>query len=371
MTGSPAGQAPRKLWSIQALRGLAALAVVAYHAARHLGKAVDASAITRLTQPGHAGVDLFFVLSGFIILHVHRADIGRPQALRRYLWQRFARLMPIYWVALAATIALMLPRHADEVTAAGVALSASLLPTVQDPLLGVAWTLQHEMLFYGAFALLILNRRLGLCVLALWLGWGISQFCGLVPSGLDVPRLTSVFNLQFLFGMMAAAAVASGRLNHGRRLAALSALLLVVVGMLEATGRMDGYGSLARLAYGVPSALLIAGLAGWEGQAAKPVRVPGVLTALGDASYSLYLFHLLGIGVAWQLWLRTGLDPAENLAACYLFLLAGATACGLACHYCIEKPLLQYLRSRRSAGLARGQARDALDPAVSAPPPAR
>lgn len=337
------GSRTPKLRGIQALRGIAALAVVAYHAARHLGQAVDASAITRLTQPGHAGVDLFFVLSGFIILHVHRQDIGHPQTLGRYAWQRFARLMPIYWVALAATIALMLPHHGSEVTLTRVALSASLLPVTQDPLLGVAWTLQHEMLFYAAFALLIVSRRLGLACLLLWLLWGLAQGLGLLP-GYGLPRFASLFNLQFLFGMGAALAVARGWIGRGGLLALIAAGLLVLVGTMEALGRIDGYGNFARLAYGVPCALLIAGLAVWEGQARR--RVPALPVALGEASYSLYLFHLLGIGLAWQVWLRTGIDTAAHLASCYAFLLAGALACGLFVHHLIEVPLLRRMRGR-------------------------
>ena len=56
-------------------------------------------------QFGHAGVDLFFVISGFVILFVHWEDIGRPQRISRYAGRRLTRILPIYWVALALTIA--------------------------------------------------------------------------------------------------------------------------------------------------------------------------------------------------------------------------------------------------------------------------
>ncbi len=338
-----AAPTPRKLQGIQALRGVAALAVVAYHAARHVSQVAGASGLTMATQPGHAGVDLFFVLSGFIILHVHRGDIGHSAAIRRYAWQRFARLMPIYWVALAATAAMMLPNHGEEVTAARVALSASLLPTAWDPLLGVAWTLQHEMLFYCAFALLILNRALGLTCLALWLGWGIAQAAGLA-AGPGVPRLTSLFNLQFLFGMIAALAVGAGWMRHGGRIAFAAAAMLLAVGAMEAAGRIDGYGDLARFAYGIPSALLVAGLASWE--QARPRSVPGWLAALGEASYSVYLFHLMGIGIAWQFWSRCGIDTAAHRLFCFAFLIAGALVLSLAAHRLVEAPLLRRMRGR-------------------------
>jgi peptidoglycan/LPS O-acetylase OafA/YrhL len=336
---------PRKLEGIQALRGIAALAVIIYHAARHLGQAVAAPAILTVTKPGHAGVDLFFVLSGFIILHVHRHDIGKPHTLGRYAWQRFSRLMPIYWIALAVTIILLLHGHSDQVTPERVALSASLLPSTQSPLLGVAWTLQHEMLFYCSFALLIINRALGLTCLALWLIWGLAHGIGF-PIGPESSRFTSVFNLQFLFGMLAALAVGTGRIRAGDKIVLLATCALVFIWMLEAAGWIDGYGNLARFAYGIPSAFLIAGLVTWERETQR--LLPRPLVALGEASYSLYLFHLLGIGIAWQVWLRSGINTAAYTLPCLLFLIAGAVASGLTIHYLVEAPLLKRLRSRFS-----------------------
>jgi len=146
---------------------------------------------------------------------------------------------------------------------------------------------------------------------------------------------------------MAAAMVVSRKwIRYGGLLALIAGTFLVGSGVLEATGRLDGYGNLVRLAYGVPSALLIAGLAAWE---SGPRRVPKLLVALGEASYSLYLFHLLGIGVLWQIWLRSGIETATRVVFCYAFLLGGAIGCGLAVHHLIEAPLLRYLRrpSRR------------------------
>ena len=96
----------RKLFAIEASRGVAASAVVFYHAARHLHFAYGVPKFMDIFQFGHAGVDLFFVISGFIILFVHYDEIGHPERAPRYLWRRFSRIMPIYWVALAVTVAL-------------------------------------------------------------------------------------------------------------------------------------------------------------------------------------------------------------------------------------------------------------------------
>src|SRR5215467_10685301 len=98
-----AGAVATKLSGIEISRGLAASAVVLYHAARHLNQAYGMPTLTSVFQFGHAGVDLFFVISGFIIVYVHYNDIGTPDRLGHYVSRRITRVMPTYWVALAVT----------------------------------------------------------------------------------------------------------------------------------------------------------------------------------------------------------------------------------------------------------------------------
>jgi exopolysaccharide production protein ExoZ len=331
---------PQKLAGIQALRGIAALAVILYHVARHMDQVTALPLVMRVFQPGHAGVDLFFVLSGFIILHVHRTDMGRPDRLRHYARQRFQRLMPIYWIALALTAFAMLAAG-NAVSLDHLLWSATLLPTAREPLLGIAWTLQHELLFYLAFAFLIVSRRLGFALLALWMGWVALAGPGLVAGAVPA-RITSLYNLEFLLGMAAAALLAHGRIAAPRVMTGAGAVLLLVTCLSESLGLLDGYGAAARLAYGLPSALLIAGLAAWE--QARGMAVPAFLRILGEASYSLYLFQFLGIAVAWQIWQRSGLDAAAMPLLCFLVLAAAASAAGLAMSMLVEQPLLARLR---------------------------
>ena len=144
--------------------------VVFYHAGRliSLPQYYDYIPLGNVFGFGHAGVDFFFVLSGFIITHVHRRDLGRPAALGRFCARRFVRIYPLYWVVSAIVIGLALfsPDWATRLQPSYIIASLLLLPHGQDPLLGVGWTLEHEMLFYLAFAAAIASRRLGFVLMA-------------------------------------------------------------------------------------------------------------------------------------------------------------------------------------------------------------
>lgn len=120
---------------------------------------------------GYAGVEFFFVLSGFIMLLVHRRDFGHAEQAGAFLKKRVLRIYPIYWLVLLFLLAIYFaspgrgPDHAREPMA--IVTSFLLWPTVQGPIMQVAWTLQHEMLFYLVFAVMILHLRIGIAVFGL------------------------------------------------------------------------------------------------------------------------------------------------------------------------------------------------------------
>jgi peptidoglycan/LPS O-acetylase OafA/YrhL len=93
--------------SLQACRATAAILVVLFHASGSifaLPKYFSHKPFGLLFDFGFAGVDFFFVLSGFIMMHIHAKDIGQPRAFGSYLWKRFSRIYPIHWIVLAAIL---------------------------------------------------------------------------------------------------------------------------------------------------------------------------------------------------------------------------------------------------------------------------
>lgn len=313
-----------------------------YHAARHLNKIYGLPSLTAVFQFGHAGVDLFFVISGFIILYVHYRDINSPTRLRHYIGRRFTRVMPTYWVALALTVVLAAGGHAGLPSLSDLIWSVSLAPSDHQLLLGIAWTLRYEIIFYALFCILIVNRIAGLVTMSVWLAAIIFVATGHAISPGPISSLTGIFNIEFFFGMAAAYALRNGSIRAPKVWLATGSVLFAAAAISEGTGLLDGYADYARFAYGIPSALIVIGAA--EAGRQGLLAVPAPLQILGAASYSIYLFQFVFIGTCWQAWLAIGLDRwMPHWAGFPLLALSGIVG-GILTSRWIEYPLIRVVR---------------------------
>ena len=341
--------------NIEVLRGVAAVAVVACHAARHVDKSLTAPGLARLFEPGVAGVDLFFVISGFIILHTHRSDIGHPDRLGHYAGRRFTRVLPLYWVALSLTILMDFAGSFKVPALSDLLVSVSLLPARHAPILGIAWTLQCEVFFYGLFALLITSKRAGQAVLAAWLCCILARMLGVSLASVLPPQATSIYGLEFFMGMASAELLHRRQVSAPRNVAISGFVLFVLALVLADCGLLDPFATAARLVFGAAAAVLVAGLAALEVSPAAAGRTlfPRWMSALGGASYSIYLFQFVLIGMVWQAVLRV--SGAHNAPRVLVFMILSAAAVGggLVVSSRIEKPLLRAMRGRRAVRVAQ------------------
>lgn len=347
MQANAADARPRGvLTTVQAGRAFAACAVVLAHAATISGFG------TGVVRPGHAGVDFFFVLSGFIIMLVHRGDIGRPERLGAYVRRRLSRIYPPYWAASAIALCVAALGVTNAVNGglprfdAGTLLhAAALLPSRAGPVLGVGWTLEHEMLFYVAFGTLILHRRAGMTLMIAWLGWCLAVAAAFPlprfpwsPSSMLIDFLGSSYHLQFGAGMAVAYALGRNRLRRPFFALAAGLVCLLAAAIAEDAGVLDGLGQMGRLLYGGGSAMVLAGLV--QAERDEVLRAPRWLVFLGEASYSIYLVH-----VALLMTLATVWRPASSSGAiAFLGLAAFGILGGCAMHVVLERPLLAAMR---------------------------
>lgn len=343
---SAAGHTPgvRRLASLQAGRGLAALYVLLFHAEVIQTLSLPpADAAAGIFAGGHAGVQFFFVLSGFIMGHIHRADLGRRQALGPYLRARFVRIYPPFWVILVGLIGMQMVLGRLEPVLQSNPLAwvqaFLLLPFDGAPPLTAAWTLSHEILFYLIFGLCIYLGRAGLLIFALWMLFCLmALFAG--DQAFPVTFLLSPNNLLFGIGLIAAALFGKGTAGIDRLILTAGAGLFVATTVLGAS-----VGDPWQVVfYGISSGLLIHGAANLELR--DRIRVPRLLEGLGDASYSIYLAH--GPAMAFAAIILARVDAARGLAPLTITALLVATglAVGLAFHLIVERPLLGLLRPR-------------------------
>ena len=317
---------------------MAALAVVAHHAALSTDAFVQSmpEGWQRLFDLGALGVDFFFVLSGFIIMHAHRGEVGNPAATRMYLAKRLARIFPAYWPIGLSLLGLYVALPGFSASGGrefSVLSSVLLLPTELPPALSVAWSLVHELLFYAVFMLWFISRQYFWYGLVLWAtGILAVHFFGETSGWLRYPM--SLLNLEFMLGVLAASL-------YGRASLRFSAGMIVAGGLL--TGAMllllyveSSAGHRLWMALGL--AVMMFGIARWEKN--RTIAWPLVLMALGNASYSLYLVHNPLLSITQRMAGR--FDMGWPLALLLGVLLA--VICGYLYFLWVERPALQFFQ---------------------------
>ena len=341
MLRNHAPQDDGKLLGIQAARGVAALLVLVFHAERavSLPQYLGHQPLGGITGFGHAGVDFFFVLSGFIIYAVHNGDIGQPGRFARYAGRRLSRIYPPYWVVTAGVLLLTLAGHGWDGLPGWTDVVGSLLlvPHGAEPILGVAWTLEREMIFYLLFGLAILNRQLAFVAVAAWVG--LTGMAALLPGG--GIRLGAVaagsYDLLFAMGIATAHALRRGTPARSGLIAMAGVAGFLAAGAAEDLSLLPHEAWVSRLAYGVASCTIILGLVGAERQGR--LRVGRVMVLLGAASYSIYLVHIIPLGLTTRVLVAAGAVgrvPGWTVMAAACLVAAVA---GIAFHLLVERPV--------------------------------
>ena len=338
-----------KLRSLEMVRAVAAGLVVLFHTTVIFGQRSGVIPFGGLFGAGSRGVDLFFVLSGFIIAHVHSGDIGRPRRLGNYLFNRGARIYPAVWIMTVFAGALYASGFggagkAGKLTWYGGAASLLLLPQHGDALVNVTWTLKYEIFFYLVFAVMIVDRWSGFAVLLLWqLAVAVASLwfadSEASPAGFYLRSLC----LEFSIGLVCAWLVS--RPGFSARMAGVflqwallgAGIVVFVVGMgLE--GRWGAAGVLCALG----AAAVIVGLILLE-QSGR-IRVPNLLVTLGGASYAIYLVHFSVITLLAVAVMHVPALPKDDVV--FLAVAVCGVCAGVIFDRAIDRPAQRLLRLR-------------------------
>jgi exopolysaccharide production protein ExoZ len=331
---------------IQILRFLAALAVIAFHVlgTPPKGFEVPESALSFALSYGGRGVDLFFVISGFVIFYAtHSSKLTPAEFLRR----RVERIVPLYFFVIftVTTLAITLPATfgtPDWYTPRHIIKSLAFISFTDGdmPVVYVGWSLEYEIYFYLAVALLMaLTRDVWRNIVVTFSAVAIlGQIPGVAATLGNYAFFADPMILEFVFGVIVGWVFVNGRIGWQISVAAACAIAALLV--TDPASRV--------IVSGIPAACLVAAAAWLSRKRIDPSWLERALARLGDASYSIYLAQVQTVSLA-------SIAVASLFPAIPPLLLLIVTSCivvalGLTLNILVERPLLELCRRLGGSG---------------------
>ncbi len=322
----------KQLWNLQALRAFAALNVVFFHiigTASAYGYPVNIFAF--LTGWGANGVDLFFVISGFVMVYIQHTKDKSPSD---FIKDRLLRIAPTYWLLTLVCALLLFATPSSLVnsdppslfrTLQSLAFLSQLLEN-RDPLLYVGWTIEIEMLFYILFAVSIFSKSLLKSIV----------ITSVLITALVIFYGANSLLLEFVFGMIVGwLFLVIKPTERTVRMILMSGILLFLLTLLF----FDKVKISRFLLYGVPSALIVFGCV-----YSKQIGT-GWITKMGDASYSIYLLQVFTIPVFYKILVKLNLINGDLNDFYALICLILSALAGLIFYYLVEIRISRNLRN--------------------------
>lgn len=318
---------------VHGLRAFAAIAVVIYHAGGAIGsdKYQGLRSVSDLTFGLDSGVDLFFVISGFVISLPH--FLGRNTRVSLYLENRLLRIYPISILTASIFISSAWLIYGRAPNLDLLLSSIFLFPDGTDPTPIVLWTLKQELLFYAIFSVVFIRPVTGLALVAFW---GFISL--LLPHDTTFMKwFFNPHNVQFPLGILAGYLFVNHPLSRSlaRWLAAVSMVVFILA-------------SFAHKSYGLgpETACVLLGLSGAcavLGAACAKIKIPQYMMFLGTASYSIYLIHYLFISFGNKALMAVAPDLHGANA---LFVLSALSIAGGCLYFIVFEKRLEDFRHR-------------------------
>ena len=317
------------LLNLQLLRAFAALNVVLFHT---IGTAVsydyETNFISYLEGWGANGVDIFFVISGFVMLYT---QLDNKRTVKDFLILRAIRIIPIYWLLTLTVIAIYIAApflFRELIISTEYALSSlgfmSTAVMGKHPIVYVGWTLEWEMLFYLVFGL------------SLWFrSWAVTLSVTSLALICVALAVSDLILLEFLAGLMVSLLFKHYNFNRFGKIS------LILGGFLLSLSISEDVRQLIEsrvILWGIPSILIVYGAVTTPQVSSKLGKL------LGDASYSIYLIQMLSIPVFYKLLSFLNVQLSNDLLA--ITCVIGTAIGGTVTYLLIERPMTQLIKRR-------------------------
>ena len=332
--------------SVQYLRAIAAFLVVLSHTAWK-SMQIDNMTLSWWHHAGTFGVDIFFIISGFIMTYTSVKLYQQPYGIRTFLKKRFIRIIPLYWffTLMALSAFLLFPQLVNSSGGeTEIFKSFFLLPirANESYLVSVGWTLEFEFIFYFIFAFGLLFTQFRGNILVFFIL--VLSFLGAVfipESMMNYMAYAFINNLflEFALGMLLYYLI-----QNLKQMSLFSSIILMVVGLLWFYATFSAYAltDIRAIDSGIPAFLFSFGLISLEPILKK--RTSSLLLKLGDSSYSLYLSHPFVLVLVFSLYRKLEHLLPQNELFMNLSMILISLLVGYLVHLFIERTLIVFTK---------------------------
>jgi exopolysaccharide production protein ExoZ len=356
----------KSLMSVQVLRALAATAVLIGHTLSNVGQLerhIVGSTTRAFAFPGGFGVDLFFAISGLIMIISSERLYAKPSSRQIFLTRRAIRLVPLYWVVTIAYVPLLLLGHhgfqGNILKALATSLAFIPYPTYGFdgtdvfPLYTLGWTLNYEVFFYCIFAIfIVLPRREATWAVIVFLV--LASVFGLLiqPTNTALQFWSQPIILEFGFGLLVGALwLTPTRVNWSICVVILICSILVVAAdplrLTIKIANLSTANDLRRvLGWGLPAAAILLSVTFLEKEVHFKCLAVRMLGFVGECSYSLYLVHPFALLFLMKLWEKFALLEAFGIMSLIFSIFVTSYGIAIITHILFEKPLTRWLHVR-------------------------
>ncbi len=314
--------------SIQYLRAIAAMMVVFFHI---LAKLESSSLHDNFFYVGAAGVDLFFVISGYIMVYITEKKETSPSY---FILSRFERIYPIYllFTLIALCIYIINPSLINSSGETSIVMSFFYIPLENKLMLvQVGWTLIYEMFFYVLFFIsMIINykNRITICILII-IAFNIIFYNS---KNYQLNFLSNQIIIEFALGMLSYFIVKVIKNKYISLFFIFFGISFLIINNKYNVDRL--------VDYGIPMLSLFLGVVSIDVNKKNSNYNFKVLKLIGDSSYSIYLIHLFTIGVS----LLILKNITFNIYFFILFSFLLSVCSGIIFHIIVEKRIINFFR---------------------------
>ncbi|MCB2295312.1 acyltransferase [Clostridium algoriphilum] len=331
-----------KLDSIQIMRGIGAILIILFHSTTLYQIKFNISYLNGIFKFGFIGVDLFFIVSGFILLYTRKKE-----SVGKYLVKRFVRIYPLYWVILSCVIILMfiIPNagNGGQKNIVFLLKNIFLIPDKSLFMIPQAWTLSYEILFYLMFlTTMASNKKIAKIVIELWtVGCLVNTIGNFNNANLFIKVMFNPVNLEFLIGGMIYFLIIKYKESITRKICNISIVVGLMLTCFFATLIYFDKPYLSRILIGLSLALIIFGVI--VKNIKYECKYNKFLIYIGNASYSIYLTHFTLISATIIILQKTNIKCINSFTITLVDIVI--VACGCICHNVLEKPIGKYFKN--------------------------